>query len=786
MFLNGYPYTDFHEMNLDFLLQSMDALKKAFKDFTASNSLIFAEPLQHDLTESYAKNTIVLDPDGNAYISLQEVPEGIQLSNADYWLMVFNFEDYTEKANKNFTVNYFRDTTRAPYALSVGDWVVLNDVLYTVTQAIAADELFVVGTNLTHFTVEQFLKDFTTSIVQTVNQYKNDIDASELAYKNDIDASEAAFVSGLQAQFEQVIAGVTVDSEVINARVGVNGENYANLGVAIRTQLTNEAASSDDDIVGLISQYTDEDQVSSYGSNSGSAVSVYGIWGFHFYLATDKAIGFTPRFSDGSNDVTNGTYELVKVSVDGNGDIDKIISRSIHKIGEEIVILNPDLKYHYFLNHPVSDNNQTLRPKYTGTLSTDANMFGLGLSQITTTLDVGEAVTSTDVNMIAGIVKLYPDIPIVDSAILGKTSENYTITPQLRTGAYTYWGMLFNDDFYEFDFHPYFFDASNQYVNSGVYSMIRGHLDDAGVVTELHTPFSANIGADVPLFNVNKNDFILVISTPDANTRLAYSSGYSDENSMMVAIAASVSNLAIGVTYSPYDLGIIGGAHKFVKLSYRNSPLRGKRVTLIGDSITNAGIGNSTARVGWPERIRRWTGCIVQNLAQDGSNWHASHDYIDKIPLIDTPDIIGIAASFNGLGNTPVGTVDDGAGSGTMCGYCNEFIGTLLSSYPTTPIIVYSQGPWKDCRYAYNASVTDYLEKVKEICNRFGVSFYGDLFFNGSPLRPWTVANQTTYYSLDPDSGVHPNDAGHLIIARRLLPKFEENIINEYLNTPLI
>ena len=238
MFLNGYPYTDFHEMNLDFLLQSMDTLKKAFKDFTASNSLIIAEPMQHDLTESYAKNTIVLDPDGNAYISLQAVPEGVQLSNADYWLMVFNFEGYTEKANKNFTVNYFRDTTRAPYALSVGTWVVLNDVLYTVTQAIAADELFVIGTNLTHFTVEQFLKDFTTSIVQTVNQYKNDIDASELLYRQQLAGDIANTTASLQAQLDAAIAGATVDSEVINARVGADGITYPTLGDAIRSQVT--------------------------------------------------------------------------------------------------------------------------------------------------------------------------------------------------------------------------------------------------------------------------------------------------------------------------------------------------------------------------------------------------------------------------------------------------------------------------------------------------------------------------------------------------------------------
>lgn len=248
MFLNGYPYSDFHELNLDFLLKSMDELKKAFKNFTASNSLIFAEPLLHDLTKNYAKNTIVLDPDGNAYISLQIVPEGVQLSNTDYWIMVFDFQGYVERANKNFTNNYFSDINRAPYALAVNDWVVLDDVLYKVTQAIATDELFVIGTNLVHFTIEQFLKDFVSSVTQTlndwhtemtntINQYKNDIDASELLYKQQIDQSELEFTTNLQNQFDQVLAGATVDSEVINARIGIDVTTHATLGNAIREQL---------------------------------------------------------------------------------------------------------------------------------------------------------------------------------------------------------------------------------------------------------------------------------------------------------------------------------------------------------------------------------------------------------------------------------------------------------------------------------------------------------------------------------------------------------------------
>ncbi len=239
MFLNGYPYTDFHELNLDFILNAMKTLEQAFKDFTASNSLIFAEPLLHDLTKSYAKNTIVLDKSGNAYIALKAVPDGVQLSNSEYWMMVFNFEDYTEKANMNFTDNYFRDTDRSDRALAIGDWVVLDDILYKVTVAIPVDGLFEVGANIVHFTVEQFLKDFVTTINQTVLQYKNDIDASELAYRNQLAQDIADTTASLQAQLDVAIAGATVDSEVINARVGWDNTTYATLGDAIRTQIEN-------------------------------------------------------------------------------------------------------------------------------------------------------------------------------------------------------------------------------------------------------------------------------------------------------------------------------------------------------------------------------------------------------------------------------------------------------------------------------------------------------------------------------------------------------------------
>lgn len=241
-----YPFTDFHELNLDWCITAILQLQKAFEDFSAGNKLIFANPLQHDLTKTYAKNTIVDSVSGTAYLSLAAVPVGVQLDNADYWLPVFDFASYVTRANKNFTDNYFSGTDRTPIALAVGDWVVLDDVLYKVAVAMAADDLFIIGTNIVHFTVEQFLKDFITTVNQTlynysltIQQYKNDIDASELAYRQQLAQDIANTTASLQAQLNLAISGATVDSEVINARAGWDSTAYPTLGDAIRTQIKN-------------------------------------------------------------------------------------------------------------------------------------------------------------------------------------------------------------------------------------------------------------------------------------------------------------------------------------------------------------------------------------------------------------------------------------------------------------------------------------------------------------------------------------------------------------------
>lgn len=225
-FFNKYPYTDFHELNLDFVLKTVKELIEAFNSFVAANSLTFADPLQWSLTNEYSKNTIVLDSYGNAYLSINIVPAGIDIHDNDYWLEIFNFSDYVMTANKNLSDHFIELTDVSPIALNTNDWLLYDNVLYEVTTPINIGDVLVVDGNIRKFTVEDFIKNFMTVTDQHIEQYKTYI-------LNQVNNT----VNDLQTQLNTAISGVTVDSEVINARVGYDSTVYTTLHDAIVNQI---------------------------------------------------------------------------------------------------------------------------------------------------------------------------------------------------------------------------------------------------------------------------------------------------------------------------------------------------------------------------------------------------------------------------------------------------------------------------------------------------------------------------------------------------------------------
>lgn len=187
---DNFPYTNFHELNLDWILRMLKQIDTTMDQFVAINSLKFADPIQWSITSQYEKNTIVIDPlTGTAYISTQAVPSGVALSNTDYWTVVFDLGSFVVRAAKNFTNRYEKETTNtATFASSENDWLVWGDTLYKViVPTINAGDQYIVDSNIKHITMEELYNALDarvgdldnlntsdkTSIVNAINSIEN-------------------------------------------------------------------------------------------------------------------------------------------------------------------------------------------------------------------------------------------------------------------------------------------------------------------------------------------------------------------------------------------------------------------------------------------------------------------------------------------------------------------------------------------------------------------------------------------------------------------------------------
>lgn len=82
-FFDNFPYTNFHELNLDWLIKSFCELKSYVEQYTAVNNVSYAGIW--DIAKQYPKWSIVVDGE-NSYLSKQPVPAGIAIDNDKYWL----------------------------------------------------------------------------------------------------------------------------------------------------------------------------------------------------------------------------------------------------------------------------------------------------------------------------------------------------------------------------------------------------------------------------------------------------------------------------------------------------------------------------------------------------------------------------------------------------------------------------------------------------------------------------------------------------------------------------
>ena len=90
---NNYPYTDAHELNLDFILKKIKELNIIMDEFVVKNAITYHG--QWDIINQYGAWAIVED-DIKLYISIQPVPAGIYLYDRNYWEVLIDFTEEIE------------------------------------------------------------------------------------------------------------------------------------------------------------------------------------------------------------------------------------------------------------------------------------------------------------------------------------------------------------------------------------------------------------------------------------------------------------------------------------------------------------------------------------------------------------------------------------------------------------------------------------------------------------------------------------------------------------------
>lgn len=208
--------------------------------------------------------------------------------------------------------------------------------------------------------------------------------------------------------------------------------------------------------------------------------------------------------------------------------------------------------------------------------------------------------------------------------------------------------------------------------------------------------------------------------------------------------------------------------------------LRNKKIAFLGDSITEGCGVSDPANLYW-SILARHTGAECFGYGISGTriaiqhipSEYPRHDLYfasrieEMIPDADVAVVFGGTNDF-GHGDAPFGSFDDRTEE-TFCGAMHCLLQKLITRYPRAQIVVMTplhrlgeDKLYDDNGHRHIASLEEYVDAIIDICGYYAVPVL-DLY-RVSGLQPEVPVLQEMYM---PD-GLHPNDAGHERIARKL------------------
>ena len=186
------PYTNFHDLNLDWIIEVLNEFNTKLTNFVSLATIKYADPLQWDITSQYEANTVVVDSNGNAYLSVQPVPSGVSLDRVEFWTKIGNFDALWADVKKAITPNDEGHSRTATAARAVNDLVWVNGALVRVTRAMTAGDAYVTGSNCVSSSTNEVLHYLITAFNEGLSAEKQAREDADSNLQTAIDTEKQA------------------------------------------------------------------------------------------------------------------------------------------------------------------------------------------------------------------------------------------------------------------------------------------------------------------------------------------------------------------------------------------------------------------------------------------------------------------------------------------------------------------------------------------------------------------------------------------------------------------
>ena len=186
------PYTNFHDLNLDWIIEALNEFDTKLTDFVSLATIKYANPIKWNITSQYESNTVVVDSNGNAYLSVRPVPSGVSLDRTEFWTKIGNFDELWADVKKAITPNDEGHSSTATAARAVNDLVWVDGSLVRITKAMDAGDAYVPGSNCVSSSTNEVLHYLITAFNEGLSAEQTARQEADTKLQTAIDAEKTA------------------------------------------------------------------------------------------------------------------------------------------------------------------------------------------------------------------------------------------------------------------------------------------------------------------------------------------------------------------------------------------------------------------------------------------------------------------------------------------------------------------------------------------------------------------------------------------------------------------